>query len=228
MDAQTRIYAYAIISVNSFMCFSILSLQMPSCRQTWTPFAMGGTQTLKTTINPTMLTWHHGTRQAQSTSIVAYMSALNTMTGAMEGRETKVWCVGGGYGQMDEWCVCVCVRMCVGACSALMIGISLQASFWLTRICEEAMALITALLSTHVRIRMAIAVVTSVLRRETTIPTGIQTLGRTSQCSSKTHPCVTSTQVRVIMWSRGASATRGADPCHDGTTRRSVRLTEVG
>ena len=173
---------------------------------------MGGTQTRKTTINPTTLTCKHGTQQAQSLLIVAYMSDLNTMIGAMEGRETKVWCV----------CVCVLIY------SVLIIGVSLQDSFWLIRICEEAMALTTALLSTHVRIRMVIAVVTSVPRRETTTPTGIQTLGRTSQCSSRTPPCVTSTQVRVTMWSQGANVMRGVNPCHDGTTRRSVRLMEVG
>lgn len=108
-----------------------------------------------------------------------------------------------------------------------MEGRGTKVSFWLTRIYEEAMALTTARLSTHVRTRTVIAVATSAQRRGTTTPTGTPTRGRTLQYSSRTPHCVTSTGVRVTTWSQGGSAVRGPSPSHAGTTRHSVRKMEA-
>ena len=153
------------------------------------------------------------------------MNHWNSMIDAMEGRGTKV-CVCMCVCVLCV-CVCVCVRACVRACNEDGY-FSLQVSFWLTRIYEEAMALTTARLSTHVRTRTVIAVATSAQRRGTTTPTGTPTRGRTLQYSSRTPHCVTSTGVRVTTWSQGGSAVRGPSPSHAGTTRHSVRKMEVG
>ena len=126
-------------------------------------------------------------------------------------------------------CVCVCVHVCVFVFVCGDDGyFSFQVCFWRIRIYEEAMALTTVLLSTHVRTQTVIAVVTSVPRSETTTRTGTQTRGRTLQCLCRTPPCASSTAARVTMWSRGGSVGREASLCHDGTTRRSVKIMEVG
>ena len=128
-------------------------------------------------------------------------------------------------------CVCACMRVCMCVCVCVCGDngyFSFQVCFWRIRIYEEAMALNTVLLSTHVRTQMVIAVVTSVPKSETTTRTGTRTRGRTLQCLCRTPPCASSTKARVTMWSRGGSVGREASLCHDGTTRRSVRRMEVG